>query len=272
MLVKDVWPGQESGAAGNFTKLINKLVFIGNDGVSGYKTWQSDGTQSGTKVATGIADPGNGTLQELVETGVKIYASIDESGTGTELWGVSYSTVLPLIWIDFTAKLVKNDALLNWTTSNEINTSEFIIERSVNGHDFEMVGRVAANGRAGVQQYQFTDAGITSLNKDIVYYRVKQTDIDSRASYSSVVSIEMKQKMSLRLYPNPASQFISVDGSSLKGRVEFKVFDNSGKLVNKGAENVSGNLAIDISKLSAGGYYLDIRSDAINKQIQFVKN
>jgi hypothetical protein len=32
----------ESGAAGNFISLVNKLIFTGNDGVNGYKTWQSD--------------------------------------------------------------------------------------------------------------------------------------------------------------------------------------------------------------------------------------
>ena len=49
-LVKDIWPGIESGAAGNFSKFINKLLFTGNDGVSGYTTWQSDGSAEGTKV------------------------------------------------------------------------------------------------------------------------------------------------------------------------------------------------------------------------------
>ena len=51
-MVKDIWPGIQSGAAGNFSKLINKLLFTGNDGVSGYTTWQSDGSAEGTKIAS----------------------------------------------------------------------------------------------------------------------------------------------------------------------------------------------------------------------------
>src|SRR5262245_26317965 len=47
VMVKDIWPGIESGAAGNFSKLLNRVLFTGNDGVSGYTTWQSDGSPEG---------------------------------------------------------------------------------------------------------------------------------------------------------------------------------------------------------------------------------
>jgi ELWxxDGT repeat protein len=62
VLVNDVWPGTESGAVDNFSQLVHKLIFIGKDGVNGYKTWQSDGSVAGTKIASEIADSGDGSL------------------------------------------------------------------------------------------------------------------------------------------------------------------------------------------------------------------
>lgn len=273
MLVKDVWPGTESGAIGNFSKLINKLIFTGNDGVNGYKTWQSDGTSTGTQMAIGIAGTAN--TQELVETDTDIFASINESSTGSELWGLSFSTVLPLTWLDFSAKLVKTDALLNWKTTNEINTADFIIERSVDDMSYIPVGKVASASLPGVNSYKFIDANITSLEKDIIYYRLKQTDIDSRVIYSSVVTVSTKDKDAARFYPNPATNEINLMGAIFNGPVKYHVIDASGKIVaQKYLPNVSGNtsLSIDISRLSSGIYYVDFRSSHFNRRMQFVKH
>jgi trimeric autotransporter adhesin len=272
-LVKDVWPGEESGAVGNFSRFINKLIFKGNDGVSGYKTWQSDGTATGTKVASGLADTGDDDMGELVETGTKVFAAIRQDETGNELWGSNNSVILPLTFLDFRTNLVKNDAILSWKTESELNTSAFIIERSSDGNRFEEIGRVAAVNNGGINNYTFTDAGITSYQKNTFYYRLKQTDIDSRFSYSKIISIAVKRTGDIALYPNPATNEINVVTSVLNGPVRYSLFDNSGKLVlqSKESSDRTNHLSIDISKLSAGIYHLALISTDLTKQVQFVK-
>src|SRR5690606_22290742 len=154
------------------TKVINKLIFTGNDGVSGYRTWESDGSASGTTIAKGIGDPGDGTLQELVETDNFIFASIRDTVIGRELWAISYSSVLPLELLDFRGLLKEENAVLYWKTSNEENTDLFEIERSLDGNHFSLIGRQASYNTPGEHDYQFTDAGITRLNAGLVYYRL----------------------------------------------------------------------------------------------------
>jgi ELWxxDGT repeat protein len=275
VLVKDVWPGSESGAVGNFSKLVNKLVFTGNDGITGYKTWQSDGTASGTKIASGIANTGDGNMQELIETESKIFASISQSDTGSELWGVNFSIVLPVVLLDFTGKLVKDDAVLSWKTADENNMSEFIIERSTDGSTYEPAGRVVSQNTPGIHHYQFTDAGIRSAGATVFYYRLKQVDIDSRFTYSRIISLQTgdMDENKIRLYPNPARNQITIESSTLAGAVHYRVFDANGKIVLRKSEQASaGNsLQLDIDNLSAGVYYLDLRSASLNKKIQFVK-
>jgi trimeric autotransporter adhesin len=273
VLVKDIWPGIESGAAGNFSELIHKLVFTGNDGVSGYTTWQSDGSAEGTTVAS-IGSPGD--MQELVETTDNIYASIRQNAIGRELWAISYTSILPLHMLEFNARLADNDAILNWKTENEINTGEFTVERSMNGStNFSAVGKIKSANTPGIHHYSFTDVDISQLVSDVIHYRLKQTDIDGRLTYSKVVTLTMKNRSALLLYPNPASHQINLSVvTKRRERLGYQVFDNAGRMLMQLNSEVSpgtNSFAIDINKLAAGVYYLKLSSPSVSGQMQFVK-
>jgi ELWxxDGT repeat protein len=270
-LVKDVWPGSQSGAVGNFEKFVNKLVFTGNDGINGFKTWQSDGTVAGTQMATGIVDVGGGTLEDLVETDWKIFASINQTATGSELWAVNFSVVLPLDMIDFKADLVQQDAVLNWKTANEKNTLEFIVERSVNGNNYEPVGRVAS-GATG--NYSYIDKNITGLKTTTVYYRLRQVDVDSRFTYSKIVTLDLKGVQHFTLYPNPATGSINLQAGNISsGNIRYKIFDNAGKIIlqSSGQVSTNGRVSIDINTLAKGVYYLDLNANPAGNTMQFIK-
>jgi hypothetical protein len=98
--------------------------------------------------------------------------------------------VLPIKLIDLTVSEFKNRILLQWSTSTEVNASHFIVERSINGTEYEEVGNVPAVGNSNViQHYQFTD--ISSF-KGIIYYRLRMVDIDATFANSKVVTINAK--------------------------------------------------------------------------------
>jgi ELWxxDGT repeat protein len=273
VLVKDIWPGIESGAAGNFSELIHKLVFTGNDGVSGYTTWQSDGSAQGTTVST-IGSPGN--MQELVETTDNIYASITENEKGRELWAISYSSILPVRILEFNGILSDNNAILGWKTDNEINTDEFIVERSADGsNNYVAVGHVKSANTPGIHNYVLTDANIAALGTEVINYRLKQKDIDGRFTYSKVVTLTFKNKSTLTLYPNPAANQINLAiTAKRKENLDYRIFDNAGRiLIHQTSQVLTGtnSFAVDITKLSAGVYYLKLNSNSLDGLLQFVK-
>ena len=274
-LVKDVWPGVPGGAIGNFSKVINKLIFTGNDGVNGYKTWQSDGSAAGTIIATGVGNPGNGDMQELVETDNTIFASIRDTDIGRELWAINYNSILPLELLEFKGRLETNDALLTWTTNNEIKTKEFVVERNTDGSNYIPVGNITAANTPGTHQYHFTDPGIVNLNTEIVYYRLKQTDADNRYTYSKVISLFIMNIMDAGLFPNPAINEINISISTLhEQRMYYRVFDNAGRIVMQETKQVvagTNQFPVDINKLAAGVYYIKLTGNLINRQFQFVK-
>jgi hypothetical protein len=173
--------------------------------------------------------------------------------------------------------LENNDAVLTWRTVNEINTEEFVIERSIDGSNYIPVGNVIAANTPDIHNYSFTDPNIVDLGARIVYYRLKQRDADSRYTYSKVVtlSISIATKFGVDLYPNPAVNEINLAVvASRKEKMDYQVFDNAGRIVMQETKQVLSGInrfSVDINKLSAGVYYIKLSSNSNSKKLQFVK-
>ncbi len=176
-------------------------------------------------------------------------------------------TVLPLNLISFTGKTTVNGNVLTWTTSNEINTSFFNIERSTDGTNFTSVGSV----NAGQQQYHFTDS--KDLNAAAVYYyRLKITDNNGAYKYAATISVKGSGKV-LNIYsifPNPAT------GATLYVTAQTNATDNAVTTITdvfgnqwqtgtlQGAALNSGKATINVAALPAGTYFLQIRDAKTN--------
>jgi hypothetical protein len=77
--------------------------------------------------------------------------------------------------------------LLSWQTATEKNNAGFDIERSTDSTAFSKIGRVKGNGTTTQSHsYTFTDKTASGT----VYYRLKQTDYDGSATYSSTVEVK----------------------------------------------------------------------------------
>lgn len=184
--------------------------------------------------------------------------------------------VLPVVYGALNANFVNNAVQVNWTTQHEINNSHFEIERSFNNAQFEQVG-VALDGIAGTsgsKTYQFTDnSNELKLNK-VVYYRLKQIDIDGRATYSSVLMVRLQATTttsSVSVYPNPFSSQLNVRfNSNENGTGDIKLLNVSGQImstksctISKGSNNVQieglTNLAkgVYIARVTINGSVVD---------------
>ena len=95
---------------------------------------------------------------------------------------------LPVELLEFKGTLVNSNAFLQWKTEHETNTSVFIVERSLDGNNYYQVGTMLAANSAGINNYSFTDPDIVSLGVSIVYYRLKQVDLDGKFVYSGIVT------------------------------------------------------------------------------------
>ncbi len=79
-----------------------------------------------------------------------------------------------------------------------------------------------------------------------------------------------KNAIQFKIYPNPASNEISIELQQLPQNVSYQIFDQLGKMVKKGnLKDFSTKLSI--SDLSKGLYLLKIGDDNINETVKFLK-
>jgi hypothetical protein len=85
------------------------------------------------------------------------------------------------------AKEHKIGNMLEWGTSSEINSHNFVIEKSIDGLEFTNIGILKAAGMSGEnREYRFLDMG---MNEERVLYRLKQIDLDGMYDYSQTVMV-----------------------------------------------------------------------------------
>ncbi len=199
-----------------------------------------------------------------------IYA-IFNSGFGGFAIGADV-IVLPVKFLEFSATKIKNQVVLNWTTSSETNSAYFEVERSTDGIEFEKIARLKAAGNStNLKYYTITDKNYAALNVQTVYYRIKEIDMDASFDYSVCRTIEKEEEeIQITLMPQPAKDLLTIN---CKQALEFKyeIWDNNGQLQSKGSSN-SQNTQLAISNLKSGIYYLHlIHLPQLNQVLKFVK-
>lgn len=140
-------------------------------------------------------------------------ASVDN--TGKKLWVTDWannrvlrydiSSLVPVELSSFSASVTLNNVELNWTTATETNNFGFSVERRSEDSEFEEIGFVKGNGTSTlINSYSFIDSKPLS---GVVYYRLKQIDLDGSINYSNEVLADNTGLIEgfrlLGNYPNP---------------------------------------------------------------------
>ncbi len=182
---------------------------------------------------------------------------------------------LPVSLLRFTGYNERDNNVLEWTTTSEMNSDYFIIERGKGQGtgEWEEIGKVKGAGNASAtRNYSFLDR---EPSAGINYYRLKQTDYDGKFTYSNVVHITMKQFNSVTISPNPAKESLQITISgflNFKTEINVRIYDVLGREVyNYQFLDPKSLLNLDVNALSKGMYFLKIANDGEQAQIKFVK-
>lgn len=167
---------------------------------------------------------------------------------------------LPVELTQFDATQLQERVYLDWTTASEENNAFFDIQRSTDGVNFEVIGRVDGNGTTNLEQrYQFTD---TNPKNGFSYYRLHQVDFSGESAYSDIRIVEFgKGKFDLTVYQRegntelvfdveePTQSFITI--TNLNGQLVF----SERKWIEQGIQH------LDISLPQNGIYILQVYYD-----------
>ena len=251
----------------NVRKDLHWTVTTGNGLAGGNYNLDAQGTGFGligavsdlrlTLINSGIGTPG-------VNAGTTLNPQVNRTGlTMANLSNSFYigsmnsvSSPLPITLISFTAFFANNEVRLNWSTSAEIKNDFFTVQKSQDQSGWENVLQVPGHGTSSTTQ--FYSANDPQPYAGISYYRLKQTDIDGKESYSPIVSVKLEEENSgVSVYPNPASNRLVIHFLS-NGNYQIALAAINGQIVHNSVSVSVSEMTVDVSQFKAGIYFIHI--------------
>jgi len=169
------------------------------------------------------------------------------------------NSTLPVSYINLTAQQKNNAVQLNWTVGGEINMDSYTVEKSTDGKNFRDIGTVAATGNNNAEvRYALVDNEPVNGTS---YYRVRSKDKSGIIKYSLTVKLQSGKLFTVHTYPNPVKNDLNLvftnDGNNV---YSLRIINMQGVVMQQvnGVKPVNGLIRLDVAKLSAGVYTVEI--------------
>lgn len=170
------------------------------------------------------------------------------------------TALVPITLTDFRGAVTGNTNTLYWTTQQEQNNNKFVVERSLDGRSFEVIGETltrALNGNSSTPlNYSFVDASPVNGK---TYYRLRIVDRNDRQAFSPIVTL-LRGKgqfeiVDVRPNPTTGNVYFNLVGSS--GGTTVVVRSMNGVEVMRKQFTQPSNFSINMSALANGLYILE---------------
>ncbi len=175
-----------------------------------------------------------GVMKYIGTEGTIAGAAVANNTTGTSPNGFKSSGTgtLPVKFIGFNLARQQNNVLIDWSTAQETHSASFEVQRSENGSTWNTIATVAAAGySSAIRKYSYTDYAV---NLAVVYYRIRQVDIDGHAEISAVRTLKMNEsKLDVKLTAGTNQTIYVHFSEQVKSIVSVKVMNPSGQVIYK---------------------------------------
>lgn len=161
---------------------------------------------------------------------------------------------LPVKLKSFDAKKVENSAVVNWSTTEEINSDRFEVQRSRNGKEWSTIQTVQSAGESNsLQAYEALDRESMSGEN---LYRLKMIDSDGSTAFSAVKSLKF-DVAGMVVYPNPVVDFLHLSAAEWDKVEAVSIHDVAGRAVYQSGDKPESS--INVSKFVAGVYHVRVK-------------
>jgi hypothetical protein len=190
-----------------------------------------------------------------------ILQRVEELDISEALTSYRQKLALPINYIQFESKPIKNSVQLNWGV---FPNDEFVngeVERKFNSYS-------SYQPIASMKSYasSFTDNDVL-LSNPLVFYRLKVTDKDNKINYSKELSINKKDIKSVNFTTNASILTIETD-SKLGGSIT--IFQTDGKIISQSTINQQSQ-KISLSNWPIGIYNAIVQQGGITSTYRFYK-
>ncbi len=210
-----------------------------------------------------VNTPSNGIIPQIVNAArlsVKSDALVDFVDDATATINPDGGS-LPVTLTSFTASLLADKKVkVSWSTSMEYNSRSFEIERSGDGVKFKTVATKTASGNSTSKINYSLNDNIADVTSPIVYYRLKQIDVDGKTAFSKIVPLKLKKALAdFTVSPNPFINNLNINIVWDKNENTLvKVYNvTGGEVISKTVTMIKGYnyVAIDeLSRVPSGTY------------------
>ncbi len=194
-----------------------------------------------------------------------------ETGTGNKVyWDVS--AVVPVELASFSADVLADKVILNWSTATETNNHGFSVEKKTTGN-WEKIGFVNGNGTTTkTQNYSFVDNNNSSGK---AYYRLNQIDLDGTSSFSKVVEVDLSTPNDYSLsqnFPNPFNPSTAIKFAlKVDSKVSLKIYNPLGQevlnILSGNYATGSYNISVNTASLNSGVYFYTLEANGVDGSI-----
>ncbi len=148
-------------------------------------------------------------------------------------------------WLGIEAARILKTVLIQWSTASEINNSHFIIMRSLNGFDWEEIGKVEGNGTTFTpSHYTFEDKKPV---REKMFYRVTQYRTDDIESHSDVVQVnELSEQHEFIVSPNPFKGTLSIGPLYHQMSLNFQLYNAIGQLMHQSILDTENFISVNV--------------------------
>jgi hypothetical protein len=207
---------------------------------------------------------GGSASQKIRLNGTSIFQGSDAPVNGPQMasatssgFSAFASSPLPVKFVGFTVTSQNSNTLIQWSTSEEVNANMYEVERSEDGSSWSTIAYISAMGNSSaLNNYSYTDKNISSK---VVYYRIKEVDIDGKASFTVIKSIKTNIA-----YTNTEVKIASIQNKVLlqfpqeiKGNLVVRFVSMNGQLLDQQTiNNPVGQIVLN-SKVT-GNYVISV--------------
>ncbi|MBL0110859.1 MAG: T9SS type A sorting domain-containing protein [Saprospiraceae bacterium] len=138
------------------------------------------------------------------------------------------------------------------------------------------IGKTPAAGQSSKElTYSYSD--VTYAQRDKIYYRIKQVDVDGTFTYTDIKGIELKKNSQVKLdgYPNPVKDLYHLTITGAKDdKVSIDVYDILGRSVSRKTLSIvkgANYHDLNMGTYTPGTYIVRVSSAEINESMTVVK-
>jgi uncharacterized protein len=181
--------------------------------------------------------------------------------------GFNLAQTLPVTIINFSAVKESNRSKISWTTTQEINSKEFVIERSANGTTWQAIAKIAATGNSSnTNNYQVIDQNPLKGNN---LYRLKSVDADNKVTLSATRRVNFDNRFTYSIYPNPASDYLQITTDNATGSyTTVQILNSQSQVLLTKQLTGAQPSTLHISALNAGVYFIRIVASDGSVEVQ----